>query len=371
MPKVYWTTLILSILLLFVGVYNYFTNKDIKERRRKRRERTNYLNNISQQVKLEKIPINEGKLEGTICTVEDYKEYLKEIGLANNTGLKTQWLISNYYLNLLKTDLKYAETTIMEYYKVVEGFEKMQKSLNRILFSDNYLFADESLFQIGNIYFYELLDMQKTFEIYQEFLKKYPLSEKEEDAKHKIYLIQNNSDFNFVPLQQYAVAEKHENEGIYEEAIKVLSESINNYPDCKLKDDILFKIGSVYQSKIKDYNKAILSYQRLIDEHKESDLLTKCYDFQGVCYMALSQWEAAENCYEIILSISKDVHTTTRALFQTILCHENLGELEAALNVIHQLKEYPKNVWTESAKMKEDEILEKISSKNINWIDFK
>lgn len=318
----------------------------------------------------EKVPEEKSKNTKTLATVEDYEEYIKEIGPLNSFGLKAQWLTAEYYNRQISKDLKNCNVAIQEYSKVVENFDKTQNSINRILFLQNYLHADESFFQIGNIYFYELLNMEKSLEIFKQFINKYPNSEILKDAQYKIYLIENNADFNFLPLRKFANAEKYAYQNKFEDAISALDRIIIEYPDCRLKDDVLLKIGNIYQLNLKNYNKAIFTYQRLIDEHKESDLLVKCYNYQGTCYMALKNWEAAENCYRIILSISDSDVTKSYAMYQIGICYENMNNLEESIKIYRELIEkYLKNVWSRAAEIRMKDTLDKLSSKDVKWLD--
>ncbi len=95
----------------------------------------------------------------------------------------------------------------------------------------------------------------------------------------------------------------------YKEARKLFATYINKYPDNELTDNSQFKIAETYY-KQKDFEKAVVEYEKVITKYKKSEKIPSTYLRVGFSLLQLNYKDAAVN---ILKRLVKEYPETNQA----------------------------------------------------------
>ena len=179
-----------------------------------------------------------------------------------------QYRIGNLYLSGEKRKVKYIKIAILSgMNQAIEIFEHVRDNLP---FSD---IADDAQFRIGLCY-EKMKKNNLAIDAYRELLRKYQESELRDDAKYRIGMC----SFNLSKGAEY-------DQAAAENAKDTFVEFLNEFPDSNRTEEVKSRIvqlkdreakGSydiaLYYDKIKQYNAAIIYYEKVIRNYPESSL---------------------------------------------------------------------------------------------------
>lgn len=117
-------------------------------------------------------------------------------------------------------------------------------------YPDNELAAD-GLLSMARIYQFHLNKTDDAIQTYQQFLAFYP----ENPARADAYLQQTNL---LIRVENYSAA------------VENFKKIITEFPDSKLKDDVYFRLGTLYEHHMKDSMEAASWYQLLLKDYPGS-----------------------------------------------------------------------------------------------------
>jgi tetratricopeptide (TPR) repeat protein len=121
------------------------------------------------------------------------------------------------------------------------------------------------------------------------------------DALLMQYFISENQFHYLNALKEYAQAELLARQVKVSEAVNKFAAIVDAYPDAPLADDAVLKMAE-YQIHLRQYNNALVSYQRLLDDFKLSAEKDKTYFKIGELYqLYLNDKPKAVKAYEMIL----------------------------------------------------------------------
>lgn len=104
--------------------------------------------------------------------------------------------------------------------------------------------------------------------------------------------------------------------GMFDESRKILTDLIDNYPSSPLLPNAYFWLGETYMAR-KDYERAILSYQEVIEKHKGSDVAPRCYLSQAEAFLMMGDRKSAQAVLKRLIELypkSEEAKTAERRL---------------------------------------------------------
>ncbi len=150
--------------------------------------------------------------------------------------------------------------------------------------------ADESQYLIGRAYQAEG-EWKKAEEAYRKVVENYPRGEWVDKALDRL-------------------GECYVNAGRWEEGLHVYREILKHYPEGDLADDAQFNMACVYSNPSNadnDFNRAIEEYNKVIIRYPKSNRLVETYFGIGECYRNLKDWDKAIEYYQRVI----DQHPNT------------------------------------------------------------
>ena len=229
-------------------------------------------------------------------------------------------------------------------YQTLGNSEEAIKQFERVVveFPEHKL-APQAQFQVGNIYFYELYDYIGGWPAYIKVIEKFPDSYEASDAETllkdtettlteiaqdqadiKKYTNQKALDYisagrDVLPSDLYVagyadrIAQNFQNIGSgwvkmrnYPAAIAAYRKLAENLSYKKFHAaDALFRIGDLYQ-KDGQYQRAIASFQDMLDKAPESTWRDEAVYQQAVCYRAVREFKEAYRGFKAYMSLDKE-----------------------------------------------------------------
>ena len=229
-------------------------------------------------------------------------------------------------------------------YQTLGNSEEAIKQFERVVteFPEHRL-APQAQFQVGNIYFYELYDYIGGWPAYIKVIEKFPDSYEASDAETllknaettlteiaqdqadiKKYTNQKALDYinagrDVLPSDLYVagyaerIAQNFQNIGSgwvkmrnYPAAIAAYRKLSENLSYKKFHAaDALFRIGDLYQ-KDGQYQRAIASFQDMLDKAPESTWRDEAVYQQAVCYRAIREFKEAYRGFKAYMSLDKE-----------------------------------------------------------------
>ena len=231
-------------------------------------------------------------------------------------------------------------------YQTLGNSEEAIKQFERVVaeFPEHKL-APQAQFQVGNIYFYELYDYSNAggWGAFVRVIEKFPDSYEASDAETLLKksadilteIKQDQDDIqkytskkaieyekagrDILPSDRYVagyaerIAQNFQNIGSgwvqmrnYPFAIAAYRKLAENLSYKKFHAaDALFRIGDLYQ-KDGQYQRAIASYQDMLDKAPESTWRDEAVYQQAVCYRAIREFEEAYRGFKAYMSLDKE-----------------------------------------------------------------
>ena len=142
------------------------------------------------------------------------------------------------------------------------------------------------------------------------------------DAVEMFLLIQDNSaeDSLRVALQSYATADLKLYQNKKEEALQLFLAILEKHKGESIEEGTLFKVGKIYEEK-GDFNKALIYYQNILDNHKDGIYKDEALYFSAEIYRKhLLDNEKAKALYEKVLLEHPDslYYTESRKQYRTL-----------------------------------------------------
>jgi TolA-binding protein len=266
-------------------------------------------------------------------------EYEQCIGRTKDKNVKAwgRWLMAQFYHSNPHRQKDYLD-------KAIECYADITKE-----FSD-YPFHEESLFRLGNLFFFEKLDHKRVCYVYQKFLEKYPHSKWVTIAKERAELIKNNLSYPRA-LNSYILAEKYFERGKYEKSIQSLLNIIEKYPKSGLVSEALYFLGDIYQFKLKNYSKAMDEYKSLIQDFPQNRFVANAQFKIAECCRKLEEWQEAIKAYEKFIRDYSQFGYSDYAQFYIGQCYEKLEDWKKAKDAYSLIStNYPESIWTDVAR---------------------
>ena len=137
--------------------------------------------------------------------------------------------------------------------------------------------------------------------------------------------------------------------GNFSAAISSLSSVVDSYPDSEFSDDAQYLLAKSFSEGLRDYERAIVEYQRLVGNYPESDLLGVAYYEMGDCYYILGSYEEAYSNYQKAQEYGGEVGR--KALYSAAHCLYKLESyVEAALLFSEYVERYPQTDISDDAQ---------------------
>jgi tetratricopeptide (TPR) repeat protein len=197
---------------------------------------------------------------------------------------------------------------------------------------------------------------------YKNIIQKFPASENAEEAYFAIARIKESQDNDSQAIKAFAqylknypkgghavmalfdIATLFKQEGRHDDALKYFSEILRNYPDEKW----FYSWSAIYSGHIyaarKNYDKAIESYQMVINSKDNTFLYTLSELHRAQAYMGKKEYATAKALFHDILKANK--YFQEEALYGMGKAHYKLGEYDMAKEVYVSLLEmFPDTVW--------------------------
>lgn len=217
--------------------------------------------------------------------------------------------------------------------------------------------SEKELLEIGQTSLFNC-DYNNALEVHKQFEQKYPKSSRVDEA---------------IFWTAYSLKELK----LYKEAISKYEQLVNNHPKSKWTPDAEYNIAAIYETNLKDYNKAIELYDKISAKYPDSDLNQKSLyrnaqiqerqnDYKNACDNYNKLWNQQESyqtnkiktnyCREQarrrldFIEAHSDFDRKPLALYNDAENLKNDGKhLEAASRLKTLLKEYPTASLAEDA----------------------
>lgn len=164
----------------------------------------------------------------------------------------------------------------MQFYKAKDYKKAVDEFLKLVRYYPQAELAAESQYYAG--YSFEALEeYEQAFLAYQKAIDTYPFSKRMEEMIEREFEIANK----FYEGQRVKLWGIPTFPSIWK-AIEIYQKVVDNAPYGKYADNALYKIGECYK-KAGDYQQARLSFQKLFDEHPQSDLAEEAKFQAGLC----------------------------------------------------------------------------------------
>lgn len=202
--------------------------------------------------------------------------------------------------------------------------------------------AETALLRVGETFMLNLSDPEKAIEYFARITLEYPGGDNARKAREAIASIYENSlkDYNRAIIQ-------------YQKLIE------SNIPG--KKDKYQFAIGRCYYSK-GNYQQAIIEYQTFLERYPGSDLIPEVEYQIGNSYFVMNRCNEAVKQYDMVLEEYPDISRRSDILLSIGVCMEEREEYGRALNIYREiLEKYPNRMLI---KMKIDSVLDRMRDKN-------
>ncbi len=208
-------------------------------------------------------------------------------------------------------------------------------------------FYEDSMFELGNIYFFDRYDFEKALEIFSELMKKKPYSRWKAVCDMRIKLIDINIS-NEEALKLYVTAEKYFENSRFADAESYLHKIIDEYPGSDLAGASLFFLGDIYYYKHEDIDKAFSYYSRLYKEIPGHRSAEKAVYKAGEILRKKEKWDDAIELYRKFSTEFTDSPYRDDAYFYIGECYQNMDQPRDAKNAYSLiLGDYPDSKWTD------------------------
>ncbi len=126
-----------------------------------------------------------------------------------------------------------------------------------------------------------------------------------------------------------AEANRYERDENFKEAIRVLDEAANTYPETGFADSLLFNIGQIYSNHLSDFENSIVSHKRLIEKFPQSSLRAQSLFLIGFHYAnSLQDTANARIYYERFLKTYPDHELASSVKWELDHLGQDINEIE-------------------------------------------
>lgn len=248
-----------------------------------------------------------------------------------------KWLLARFYHDNPHRGAQYLKKAIDCYGEIVREFS-------------DFSFHEETMFNLGNILFFEKFDHKRVCEVYQELLKRYPQSKWAPIARERLELVGKNLRYPQA-LNDYILAERYFGQAKYEKSIQNLRDIIERYPQSGLSSEASYFLGDIYHFKLKDYRKAIEEYQNLMQKFPQNRYVANGQFKIGECFRKLELWEEAIEAYRKFIENYSQYGYADYAQFYIGQCYEKLKSWQEAKSAYGLVSlNHPESIWTEVAR---------------------
>ncbi|MBI4179874.1 tetratricopeptide repeat protein [bacterium] len=167
------------------------------------------------------------------------------------------------------------QVSLGKYERAIEWFREIVRR------NPNAKYAADSLYEIANIYKYNLKDAGKAVAAYEDLVKRYPKSE-------------------FVKNASYEIAESLSELGNKIEALVRYRGIILKFGKDRVSEKAHFDMGEIYQED-KKYEQARDAYEKLIKTFPAGENRPAAFYRMAVCSLALSDTVAALDQYKSVI----------------------------------------------------------------------
>ena len=153
-----------------------------------------------------------------------------------------------------------AQIGVAECYLLQDRYGEARELLERIVAGAHLSAPAQKL--IGDSYLFQA-DFERAAAEYEKVLKFSSSDESSNDALDRMILIRSNSDYVNVPLEGYVRALKANLNGEPEEALRICRETIEAYPQALIVDDMWLLMGEIHKRQGR-YGDAIAAYEKVV-----------------------------------------------------------------------------------------------------------
>ncbi|MBN1998345.1 tetratricopeptide repeat protein [candidate division KSB1 bacterium] len=134
--------------------------------------------------------------------------------------------------------------------------------------------------------------------------------------------------------QLYAKAVDYENKEMWDSEGEVLEEIITRFPESAHADSILYKLGISYASNLKDFEKSVASFKKLVEAYPESKYVIQASFMIGYRYAndeGIRDLDKARECYEQFLQKYPDHELATSVKWELDHLGQDITDIELQL----------------------------------------
>lgn len=137
--------------------------------------------------------------------------------------------------------------------------------------------------------------------------------------------------------------------GQYREASSSLEVVVRSAPQNPFADDAQYLLAKCFSEGLRDYGRAILEYQKLIEAYPESEFVGNSWYEMGDCYYILGSFQRALSAYERAMSFGGE--TGRKALYSVAHCFYRLEFYNrAAARFLEYVALYPNTDLSDDAQ---------------------
>lgn len=234
--------------------------------------------------------------------------------------------------------------------KSIQYAEKIRKEFKE------YTFYEDTLFALGNIYFFEICDFNMACEIYKKLIEEKKHTRWKNVCEDRIALIKS-SVFDENALKLYVNAEKYFEARKLEDAEFFLNEILKRYPKTEISAAAMFFLGDINYYKYNDLDNALKFYKMTYDKFPLNSLAQTSLYKTGEILRKIKHWEEAIETYKEYASKYKNSPYKDDAFYYIGECYYKMGKLRQAKNSFNLiLGDYPHSKWTDVIYHKLQEI---------------
>jgi len=133
--------------------------------------------------------------------------------------------------------------------------------------------------------------------------------------------------------QLYAEALQYEREENFKEAIKTYQIIVDEYPQAKFADSVLFNIGQIYSNNLTDFESSIEAHKSLIKKFPKSKIRAQSLFMIGYHYANnINDLEKAREYYQKFLETYPDNELSTSVQWELDHLGQDINEIEFLKN---------------------------------------
>ena len=126
----------------------------------------------------------------------------------------------------------------------------------------------------------------------------------------------------------------------FSEALTALETFVKENPEHRLIPAATWTMANIYMAIHKDYEKAAVLFQKILDEYEDTEWEIFGYDRLGRCFEEQENWDKAADVYQTAIksmqafSEDTEAQARTREIKQkTLLCYQNTNDYDSILNM--------------------------------------